>query len=131
MRPKTTGVNRAPSKLPGDNRDATETAPPQPARFWLLLLGGSLLVATLAVGARAPAHSPKLRIDAGRQQQRLAQEIDALRRENRQLLLQAQALREDPATIEALARRDLGLIRPGEVVFVLTDVLPADGPKGP
>ena len=30
-------------------------------------------------------------------------------------------LNEDPATIESVAREQLGLIRPGEVVFILKD----------
>ncbi len=31
-------------------------------------------------------------------------------------------LNEDPATIESLARQELGLIRPGEIVFILKDL---------
>jgi len=31
-------------------------------------------------------------------------------------------LNEDPETIESLARQDLGLIRPGEIVFILKDL---------
>lgn len=33
-------------------------------------------------------------------------------------------LREDPAAIEAVARRDLGLIKPGEKVFIVKDLAP-------
>jgi cell division protein FtsB len=34
-------------------------------------------------------------------------------------------LKEDPAAIEEVARRELGLIKPGERLFILKDVPPA------
>jgi len=56
----------------------------------------------------------------------LQREATALRRdiqalETRQVRLQQEirALREDPAYIELLARQELGLVRPGEVVIQL------------
>jgi cell division protein FtsB len=36
-------------------------------------------------------------------------------------------LREDPAAVEEIARRELGLIRPGEKVFIVKDVAPPSG----
>ena len=45
-----------------------------------------------------------------------------LRDENAGLREQIRRLQEDPAAIEAVARRDLGLIRPGEVLVVVKDV---------
>lgn len=42
-------------------------------------------------------------------------EIDA---ENKQLTKEIQALRTDPSTIERLAREELKLVKPGEVVLV-------------
>jgi len=52
------------------------------------------------------------------------------RAENAHLREEARRLREDPAAIEEIARRDLGLIRPGEKVFIVKDVAPpaATGP---
>jgi len=44
--------------------------------------------------------------------------------ENAHLREEARRLREDPAAIEEIARRDLGLIRPGEKVFIVKDVAP-------
>lgn len=44
------------------------------------------------------------------------------RAENARLADQARRLREDPTTIEEVARRELGLIRPGEKVFIIKDV---------
>jgi cell division protein FtsB len=51
--------------------------------------------------------------------------ISQLRAENARLREVARRLREDPSAIEEIARRDLGLIRPGERVFIVKDVLPA------
>jgi cell division protein FtsB len=47
------------------------------------------------------------------------------RAENIRLREEARRLREDPAAIEEIARRELGLIRPGEKVFIIKDVPPA------
>jgi cell division protein FtsB len=38
---------------------------------------------------------------------------------------QARRLREEASAIEALAREQLGLIRPGEILFILKDARPA------
>jgi len=51
--------------------------------------------------------------------------LDALRLENAKLREEKRRLNEDPASIEAEARRQLGLVRPGEVMFILKDVQPA------
>jgi cell division protein FtsB len=49
--------------------------------------------------------------------------LDTLRQENEALREQARRLREeDPATIESAARRQLGMIKPGEVLFIVKDV---------
>ncbi|MGE3405088.1 MAG: septum formation initiator family protein [Vicinamibacterales bacterium] len=39
---------------------------------------------------------------------------------------EARRLREDPSAIEDIARRELGLIRPGEKLFILKDIAPPD-----
>ena len=46
------------------------------------------------------------------------------RMDNAHLREEARRLREDPAAIEEIARRELGLIRPGEKVFIIKDVQP-------
>ncbi len=48
--------------------------------------------------------------------------LTRLRNENAGLREQIRRLREDPASIEAVARQDLGLVRPGEILFVVKDV---------
>ena len=58
----------------------------------------------------------------------LAAEIEALRAENGRLAADITALRSDPRSIERLAREELGLVRPGETVFLIRDEAPARGP---
>ncbi|MGH9219038.1 MAG: FtsB family cell division protein, partial [Vicinamibacterales bacterium] len=48
--------------------------------------------------------------------------LERARAENAQLREAARRLREDPAAIEEAARRELGLIKPGEVLFIVKDI---------
>ena len=58
----------------------------------------------------------------------LAATLARERAENARLAEQARRLREDPTAVEEVARRELGLIKPGEKVFIIKDV-PAPGTK--
>ena len=58
----------------------------------------------------------------------LAATIARERADNARLREEARRLREDPTAIEEIARRELGLIRPGETVFIIKDVAPANKP---
>ncbi|MCX6553239.1 MAG: septum formation initiator family protein [Acidobacteria bacterium] len=60
-------------------------------------------------------------IEARRELASLERDVARLRDQNRALQRDVQRLTDDPSAIEELARRDLGLIRPGEVVFILRD----------
>ena len=59
---------------------------------------------------------------AQRQYRDLGSAVARLERENAALRAEARRLREDPLAIEEIARRDLGLIRPGELLFIIKDV---------
>lgn len=48
-------------------------------------------------------------------------EIDRLNQENNDLNKQVQALRTDPKTVERIAREEMGLARPGEMIFKLPE----------
>ena len=61
---------------------------------------------------------------ARREYRQVAAAVTALREDNAALQQQARLLREDPDTIEHLARQELGLIRKGEVVVILRDAVP-------
>jgi len=52
----------------------------------------------------------------------LERSLDRARTENAELRELARRLREDPAAIEEQARRELGLIKPGEVLFIVKDL---------
>lgn len=59
---------------------------------------------------------------ARHQYQGLLGDLERLKRENSRLREEARRLREDPDAIEEIARRDLGLIRPGEKLFIIKEV---------
>jgi cell division protein FtsB len=61
-------------------------------------------------------------IRARKQYAEVAASLNALRQENQRLRNKIRGLTDDPSTIESVAREDLGLIRPGELVFVVKDV---------
>jgi cell division protein FtsB len=55
------------------------------------------------------------------ERQALAEEIDRLRSQRAALEREIASLRENPRAIEARARKDLGMIREGETVFLLPE----------
>lgn len=63
-------------------------------------------------------------LDARRDFSAVERALSRARQENAELREQARRLREDPAAIEELARRDHGMIRPGEKLFIIKDVAP-------
>ncbi|MBA2303543.1 MAG: septum formation initiator family protein [Acidobacteria bacterium] len=77
----------------------------------------SVLVNSL-VGERSLAETVRARREYAQAEARLQD----LRRDNASLLDYAARLARDPRTIEAVARGELGLIHPGEVLFVLQPV---------
>lgn len=104
-------------------------APPRPpsARLraglnYLLIFVTVVLVVDALIGEQGFMDTLRVR----RQWRELARSVDDLRRENAALAEQARRLREDPAALEAVAREEHGLIRPGEIVFILKNVTPAD-----
>ncbi|MGD9906273.1 MAG: septum formation initiator family protein [Vicinamibacterales bacterium] len=58
----------------------------------------------------------------------LQSSLRGVRVENQRLREQARRFREDPITIEELARKDLGLIKPGEKLFIIRDQ-PGSAPR--
>jgi cell division protein FtsB len=60
-------------------------------------------------------------VRARRQHREVTASLEDLRRRNAALREQVRRLREDPSAIEALARKELGLVRRGEVLFIVKD----------
>ena len=91
--------------------------------FVMLALGGLIFVDAIVgdKGFRAT-------LGAKRNYEQLEAALSKAREENAQLREEARRLREDPATIEDVARRDLGLMKPGEKIFVIREV-PASHPE--
>lgn len=54
-----------------------------------------------------------------REAEEIRKEIDRLDEENRRLQDRVKALKTDPAAIERIAREEMGLARPGELIFKL------------
>jgi len=65
---------------------------------------------------------------ARRQYDELSAALAHQRAENARLRDEAERLRNVPAAIEELARRELGLIRPGEKVFIIKDLKTPSAP---
>lgn len=90
----------------------------------LLVCAGCVLLLNAVVGERGLIAMAEAR----REHRALERQVEALRIENDRLREEARRLQNDPAAIEDVARRELGLIRPGERVFILRDVGP-DAPE--
>ena len=88
-----------------------------------------LVVCVLAVDALVGDQGLVATIRARKQYSRLASDIARLREENAALRDEARRLREDPAAIEEIARRELGLMSPGEKLFIIKDLKPADSQR--
>jgi cell division protein FtsB len=88
---------------------------------WILLGFIAVIVLDSLVGDRGLMATLRAR----REYHELADTIARERAENTRLADQARRLRDDPRTIEEVARRELGLIKPGEKVFIVKDIGPA------
>jgi cell division protein FtsB len=125
---------QAPDSLPTTRRKSgTEPlrrrrpAPAPAAALWrrplqlLLVFVTVVLLIDALVGERGLVE----RMKAGRLYLEAQAELEKIRQENARLLEEARRLKEDSSAIESLARRDLGLLRPGEILFIIKDIKPA------
>lgn len=95
-------------------------------RGWRLLRQALLLAtAVFLVDAIAGDKGLLSLLQARRDYHVLEQSLERARAANAALREQARRLREDPAAIEEEARRELGLIKPGETLFIIKEVPPA------
>jgi cell division protein FtsB len=84
----------------------------------MLVFVASLIVVDGLVGERGLLAMLRAR----HEYDELSATIAKQRADNARLRDEARRLKDDPAAIEEIARRDLGLIRPGERVFIVKDV---------
>ncbi len=83
------------------------------------------VVCVLVVDALVGDQGLVATIRARKQYDDLAADLAKVRSENAALREEARRLREDPAAIEEIARRELGLMSPGEKLFIIRDVDPS------
>ncbi len=83
--------------------------------FWFL---AAVLLFNLFLGEMGVIEGIRLRRTAAR----LEGEVRAMQAENEALDAEIGELRENPYRIEAIARQELGLSRPGEIIFLFPSV---------
>jgi cell division protein FtsB len=91
--------------------------------YVVLVIGGLILIDAL-VGEKGMLEIGKAR----RQHAALEHQVGVLRADNTAKRDEARQLRESAYAIEELARRELGLIKPGEKLFIISE---DDTPKSP
>ena len=91
---------------------------------YLIVLVGCVLFVDALVGDKGVLQMLKKRQDA----RLLDQSVIAAKDKNARLWAEARRLKTDLAAIEELARRDLGMMKRGEKLFIIKDAKPADTP---
>jgi cell division protein FtsB len=112
-----------------DRHDSTGRAPlprrgERPARRRLrlaILFVSAVILAEAVAGQRGLVESYRTR----QRYRALEAQVVQLEADNARLREEARRLREDPAAVERIARRELGMARPGEVLVVVKTVPPA------
>ena len=92
------------------------------ALWYFLLIVGIVLMIDALVGDKGLLAMMQVRARHAALEQSLAE----VRADNARLREEGRRLREDPDAVEELARRELGLIKPGEKLFIVKDVAPLD-----
>ena len=100
---------------------AEMTPPALPWRSRLVNYALAFVTVVLVVDALVGDKGLLDTLRARRQHQALAAALAQKRHENARLRDNIRSLREDPGAIESLAREELGLMRAGEVLFIVRD----------
>jgi cell division protein FtsB len=92
----------------------------QPRRFWAhaMLFVACVLAVNAVVGDKGLTETLRAR----KTYAAAAGDLARLKRENAALRDRVRRLRSDPATIESVARGELGLVKPGEILVTIKDV---------
>jgi len=103
--------------------DATAPKPTLPGRGRRLLRHALVFItAVIIIDAIAGEKGLLALLQARREYSALERSLERARTENAALRNMARRLREDPSAIEEQACRELGLIKPGEVLFIVKDI---------
>lgn len=122
--------------LPEDAASPDATAPRARRRFRtaqditirrrrIMTAGLTVLLSVLLVNSLIGENGYLAAARARREHGRLLSALAQLRIENQQLQHESQRLRHEPAALEETARRELGLIKPGETMIIIRDAAPA------
>lgn len=87
-----------------------------------LLVGLGLLVCFLVVNGIVGEQGAIALMRARAQHAEVARAVAGAKAENARLREQSRRLQTDPAAVEEVLRRELGLIKPGEKLFIIRDV---------
>ncbi len=88
-------------------------------RYGLLFISAAFMINAL-VGDNGMLATMKAR----KQAQTIQRQLNALREDNQRLKVEMTRLKNDPSAVEEEARKNLGLIRPGETLVVIKDAQP-------
>jgi len=94
------------------------------ARRRLTLWCLSMLLGVLVVSSLIGESGYLATLRAQKEERSLQAAVARLRLQNVQLQQDATRLRDDPAALEDTARRQLGLVRPGETLVIVKDARP-------
>jgi cell division protein FtsB len=106
--------------------DSSGTGPRRQRRRlvqWAIVFAALVIAVDALVGDNGVMTMMKAR----QEYRALEQSLASARAENARLREGARRLREDPSAIEEIARRELGLVKPGEKLFIIKDVQPQPG----
>jgi cell division protein FtsB len=112
---------------PTPRRRPRQPKPPTQLNRRLVQLALLFVAAVIVVDGLVGERGLLAILRARQEGERLAATIAHQRFENARLREEARRLRDDPTAIEEVARRELGLIKPGERVFIVKDI-PAPKP---
>ncbi len=94
----------------------------------LILLATFILIVDALVGDKGLLE----RVRENQRSRQVAESLENLRHENAHLREQARRLREEePGAIESAARKQLGMIKPGEMLFIIKDTDPPSAAATP
>jgi cell division protein FtsB len=85
----------------------------------------SLMLGALLVNAVVGENGYLATVGAARDEAALRATVAQLRLENQHLQAEGRRLQTDPAAVEEVARRELGMVRPGETMIVVRDAASA------
>jgi len=101
------------------NQRTTTLRARQKHRWVVSMVGAALLMSYVTYEFFFDSMGVVKYLDMKQTQGRLADDIAEMEAENTRLRQQISAVKQDPATLEGLARDRLGLVREGETVFLI------------